>query len=264
MTDATEPPRRAWVEQIMGMPISLHLRGETARDAGLEPTVEALYDELRDVDALFSTYRDDSQISRLNRGELDLAQADPTVRLVVALCEEARERTDGCFDAQLPSPHGGTWFDPSGLVKGWAVERASGRLAGLAGLDFCLNAGGDVVMGCGRPQAEPWRVGIEDPDRPQELIAVVRVLAGGVATSGSAHRGLHIVDPRTGTAAGQVRAVTVTGPSLMWADVYATAAVVRGADALAWLRDLAGYEGIVVQDGRVTATPALQGALLAG
>ena len=262
MTDVAEPPRRAWVEQIMGMPISLHLRGDTARDAGLEPTVAALYDELRDVDALFSTYRDDSQVSLINRGELDLDAADPAVREVVALCDEARERTDGFFDARLPSPRGGTWFDPSGVVKGWAVERAAARLAGLPGLDFCLTAGGDVVMGCGRPQAEPWRVGIEDPDRPQELIAVVRVLAGGVATSGSAHRGLHIVDPRTGTPAGQVRAVTVTGPSLMWADVYATAAVVRGSGALDWLRDLPGYEGIVVQDGRVTATPALRGALL--
>jgi thiamine biosynthesis lipoprotein len=104
------------------------------------------------------------------------------------------------------------------------------------------------------PGTQPWRVGIEDPDSPDRVLLVVPLESGAVATSGSAHRGSHIVDPRTGKAAGDARAVTVVGPSLLWADVFATAAVVQGAGALAWLEALSGYEGLVVRDGTVATT----------
>jgi len=256
---APTAPRRAWVEQIMGMPISVHLRGPGVGGAAASAAVAAVFAELRAVDAVFSTYRADSDVMRLNRGEVDLAGCHADVGAVVELCDLARLRTGGLFDPELPAPDGGTWFDPSGLVKGWAVERAAAHLAGLGGaggLDFCLNAGGDVIVGTADDGSPAWRVGIEDPTDLSRIVCVVPLRAGGVATSGRAHRGGHIVDPRTGAPASAVLAATVTGPSLMWADVYATAAVVRGADALEWLDSLAGYEGLVVEpDGRAFATP---------
>jgi thiamine biosynthesis lipoprotein len=237
--------RAARVQQIMGMPISIHLRG-TAEATRRAAAIDAVYAELRAVDRVFTTYREDSEIRRLDRGELTLDECDPTVPEVLALAEEARRRTDGFFDVRLPAASGGSWLDPSGLVKGWATERAARHLAALAGDDHYLNAGGDIAVHSDGPQSPGWRIGIEHPDSPGSVLRVLEVRAGGVATSGTAHRGAHLVDPTTGRPATAVRSVTVAGPSLLWADVYATAACARGADAVDWLESLDGYEALVV------------------
>ncbi|WP_230686380.1 FAD:protein FMN transferase [Catellatospora vulcania] len=243
------PPRRAWVEQVMGMPVSLHLRGPGLDSAPVRRGVEAVFALLRETDAVFSTYRVDSDVSRINRGELAVADAHPWVGEVAALCDEARERTGGWFDARLPGPGGGRWWDPSGLVKGWAAERAAGLLSGW---DRCLNAGGDVVVAAaGHP---PWRVGVEDPLRPSALAHVITLVSGAVATSGTARRGAHIVDPYRGSPTAEVAGVTVVGPSLRWADVYATAAAAKGVTGLDLLRGT-GYEGLLVdRDGAARVT----------
>lgn len=238
----------------MGMPISIHLRGAGLADAAVATAVEAVFSDLRGVDAVFSTYRPDSDISRLNRRDVTLTECHPTVSEVVRLCEEARQRTGGAFDPNLPAPGGGRWFDPSGLVKGWAAERAAAHLAHLD-VDFCLNAGGDVIARAGDASAR-WRVGIEDPEDLRRILGVVPVRSGAVATSGRAHRGHHIVDPRGGRPARELLAATVTGPSLMWADVFATATIVGGPAALEWFADLPGYEALVMTPtGEVFATP---------
>lgn len=237
--------RRTWVEQIMGMPISVHLRGPELRSQDVERAVAAVFGQLREVERLFSTYRHDSQVSAMNRGELSPDRYHPLLTEVVALCEQARERTDGYFDADLPLPGGGTRFDPAGLVKGWAVERAAGTLRGLAGRDFCLNAGGDIVVG----GAGAWRIGIENPVATHQLLTIVTMAEGAVATSGLAHRGTHVVVPHTGAAAVDLLAATVIGQSLTWADVYATAAIARGRTSLRWLGKLSGYAGMIVRSG---------------
>ncbi len=243
--------RRAWVEQIMGLPVSVHMRGPGARRAETDAAVQGVFADLGAVDLTFSTYRPDSEVSRLNQGEVTLAATSPVVREVAELCEIARQRTRGTFDAWRTGP-GGTRFDPTGLVKGWAVERAAQRLFTVTGHDFYVNAGGDTVLHCAGPGSAPWRVGIEDPDDLHDVRHILALRSGAVATSGSTHRGQHIVDPATGAAANPaVRAVTVVGPSLLWADVYATAAVVLGADALPWVEGLEGYEAFVV--GPVTS-----------
>lgn len=241
----------------MGMPISVHLRGErVGSDPRVPHAVAAAFDTLREADTLFSTYRSDSEVSRLNRGELTVADSHPLVREVVDLCEQARERTRGFFDAMLPAPAGGRWFDPSGLVKGWAVQRAAERLAGLDGYDYYLNAGGDLAVGLGSPDEPAWRIGIQNPREPGEVLTVVEVAAGGMATSGTAARGAHIVNPHTGRPVDDLLSVTVLGPTLLWADVYATAAFAMGADAASWLRENASdHTALVVDaDGRVTST----------
>lgn len=217
--------RRVWVEQVMGLPVSLHVRGATGDP---DAAVAAAFGLLHSADRMFSTYRADSQVSRINRGELLLPDADPTVREVARLCATASRLTGGWFDAHLPGPDGRPWFDPSGLVKGWAAQRAADRLTAGGVGDFCLNAGGDVVLrrGPGRPA---WRVGVEDPAHPDRLLTVLELGTGAVATSGTGRRGAHVVDPHTGLPATRLSSVTVTGPSLVWADVYATAALARGA-----------------------------------
>lgn len=234
----------------MGMPISVLARGAGARSTEAAEAVETAFAELRDVDAMFSTYRADSAVSRINRGELEVADADPDVREVADRCVAARSRTGGLFDADRPD---GTW-DPSGLVKGWATERAAHRLAAV-GVDWCLNAGGDVIVLC--PSGEEFAIGIQDPADRTRVGAVVRRSSGGVATSGSAARGAHIYDPRTGRAVtGGPASVTVAGPSLETADVLATAAFVAGPGWAGVLAGEPGYVGLAMFDGRrVLVTP---------
>jgi thiamine biosynthesis lipoprotein len=223
----------------MGLPVSLLARGKE-----LDLDVEPFYDELRWVDAVFSPYREESEVSRIARGELVLADADPLVQYVAARCEEARARTGGLFDATTPD---GRW-DPSGYVKGWAVERATRLLPG--GVDWCVNAGGDVVVRC--PSGEPFRVGVEDPRDRSRLVAVVPMAVGGLATSGTAARGEHLYDPRTGTPATALASLTVVAPTLEEADVLATAAFVAGGLELVVA---AGCEGLAVRaDGARAST----------
>lgn len=215
--------RKAWVQQIMGMPISIHLRGEDVDSPMVARVVEDAFELLREADRLFSTYQADSEVSRIRRGELDAEHADPLVQQVVALCRQAGELTKGAFTDQLPDDQGVLRFDPTGLVKGWAADRAANRLAELSGLSFCLNAGGDVVVGGKDGSGALWRVGIEDPRDRSRVAQVVELHHGGVATSGTAARGAHLYDPHAQTFVGRAGSVTVVGPSLMWADVWATA-----------------------------------------
>lgn len=246
--------RRAWVQQIMGLPVSIHVRGHDAAGGGIEERVAAVFAELRRVDRVLSPYRDDSDLSRWERRELPVAEADPMLAEVIRLGDEARERTDGWFDPRgLPDPHGrGTRYDPSGLVKGWAVENAAAHLTGLPGHGWCLNAGGDILVHAAQDQP-PWRVGIEHPTDPSRVMRVVEVRDGAVATSGSTHRGAHLVDPHRRRPATACRAVTVLGPTLLWADVYATAAAARGTAAVSWLN---GYEALLVSaNGLLHTTP---------
>ncbi|NJC86143.1 FAD:protein FMN transferase [Planosporangium mesophilum] len=228
----------------MGLPVSVHVRGPHADSTGVGDAVAAVFAELRMIDALFSPYRPDSRVSALNRGE---RVTGPLVETVLELCEQARDRTGGYFDAYLRRAASRPAFDPSGLVKGWAVERAA---AHLRGIDHYVSAGGDLVT------RGSWRIGVEDPAQPDRLLTVLEVTDHAVATSGGAHRGAHILDPHTGAPARGLRSVTVTGPSLTWADVYATAAVARGPEAVRWLDGLPGYEALLVRDdGTLLATP---------
>ena len=185
---------------------------------------------------MFSTYRQDSIIRRLDRGELTLEDCPAEVAEVLDLGGQAEQLSDGAFSIVLPDREGNRRLDPSGVVKGWAAERAAHFLADLDETDFCLSAGGDIVCHAADPGGLPWRIGIEHPHNPKSLIAVVPVRSGAVATSGSAHRGQHIVDPRTGQPVEGVASVTVIGPSLTWADIDATAAYAHGPQAAEWLR----------------------------
>ena len=235
--------RRAWVAQIMGMPISIHLRGAGVRtDPAVAAAVAETFERLRVADRLFSTYRPDSQVIAIRRGELPVDRWHPWVREVAVLCEKARQRTDGYFDAWPP-----TGFDPSGLVKSWAVDHAATLLTGFGDVDLCFNAGGDIMTRVCSPASPAWRVGVEDPRDRTRILVVQEIRNGGVATSGSAARGRHIIDPHTGEHPDELLAVTVTGPSLLWADVYATAAFAHGGDIEGWLHTRApGYQVLVV------------------
>jgi FAD:protein FMN transferase len=247
---------RRRVEHVMGMPISLALRGRHASSLAAEQGWRAVISRLREVDLIFSTYREDSIINRLDRGELTIEECPPEVAEVLALGEEAEQLSVGAFSINLPSADGRRRLDPSGLVKGWAVQQAAQLLIALDDTDFCLSAGGDMVCHIASDERPAWRIGIEHPYHPRTLIAVVPVRSGAVATSGTAHRGAHLIDPRTGQPPRGVASVTVIEPSLTWADIDATAAYVHGLDAARWLHSRPIYSALIVwADGAATRLP---------
>jgi FAD:protein FMN transferase len=232
MPTMTEP-HTVRVEHVMGTVFSLAVRGEGPPAAA----VDAAMAWLHEADARFSTYREDSEIRRLDRGELLVADASADVRDVLERCMELNLQTRGYFYVRANGR-----LDPSALVKGWAAQRAADMLG--AG-EFCLNAGGDVIA-----RGSGWRVGIQHPLQRDAIAA--RVLASdlAVATSGTYERGEHIASD------GRVLSVTVTGPDLGTADAYSTAAFAMGGAGPAWTLTLRGYEAMtILADGTVLSTP---------
>jgi len=214
---------------------------------------------LHEVDARFSTYKPESEVMRLRRGEITAADASADLRHVLNACADLWRDTDGYFDAYAGGP-----LDPSGYVKGWSVEVASARLAAAGSTNHYINAGGDIRMRGHHPDGGPWRVGIRHPWEPDKLSWVLAVSDGAVATSGTYERGDHIINPRTGRPAQGLRSVTVVGPDLSLADAYATAALAMGEPGLSWLSKLAtdGYDSAVVtDDGRAFSSANLPAAV---
>jgi thiamine biosynthesis lipoprotein len=243
----SRPPGLQRVEQIMGTPIVVDLR-----DEGGEELAELVFDWLRSVDRRFSTYDEASEISRLNRGELALGECHPDVRDILARCDELREATGGYFDARYASLE---TVDPSGLVKGWAVDRGAALLDARGARNYSLNAGGDIRMrGSALPGAR-WRVGIQHPEHGDRVAAIVECNDLALATSGAYARGEHVVDPHTGEPPAGVASVTIAGGDLGTADAYATAAFAMGLGAPAWTATLAPYEALtILSDGTSLAT----------
>jgi thiamine biosynthesis lipoprotein len=242
------------VERIMGTVVSLDVRAAHP-DADVVAAGGAAMAWLRDVDARFSTYRADSEISRINRRDLDLHAASPDVRAILARCADLRAETDGWFEAGAPGA-----LDPSALVKGWAVQRAADGLSAAGITDFCLTAGGDLVVRGGARPAACWRVGIQHPRDRQAIAATLHATSLAVATSGAYERGAHVRDPRSGRPPGGVLSVTVTGPDLGTADAYSTAAFAMGLGGPAWTLRLRGYEAMtILADDTVLATPGFPG-----
>ncbi|HVS07982.1 MAG TPA: FAD:protein FMN transferase [Candidatus Dormibacteraeota bacterium] len=241
--------RRVRVEHIMGTAISIDLR-----DAGVEDeAVEGAFDWLREVDARFSPFQPESEISRLGRGELTLEECAVDVGEVVSQCEDLRLETGGVFNAWRWRPDGR--LDPSGLVKGWSVERAAALLARAGARNFCINAGGDIVVR-GKPEpGRSWRIGIRHPRDATALAAMLHATDLAVATSGNYERGDHIRDARTGMPNGELLSLTVAGPSLTLADAYATVGFAMGIAGVAWVAGRSGYSPYAVtREGRVKYT----------
>jgi FAD:protein FMN transferase len=254
MSSTPSSPVHRRVAQLMGMPISLALRGRHAADArGAAAWDEALA-ILAEVDRVFSTYRPDSYISRLGRGEIRVDDCPHEVAEVLRLGELARVESDGAFNVWRAGPDGKAVLDPSGVVKGWAVERAARVFHSLPATDHCLSAGGDIVCRVVNPESPAWRIGIEDPRTSNRVLAVVPVRNGAVATSGLNHRGAHICDARTGQVPSGVASVSVVGDSLTWADIDATAAFAHGRNALRWLSTRPARQGVVVWDDGTAET----------
>jgi FAD:protein FMN transferase len=232
---AVAEPRLRHAEPVMGTVFSFDLPAAAAA------VLPAVLRWLHWVDTTFSTYHEDSDVSRFGRGEVTLAGCAPELAEVIGQCAALSERSGGYF-----TDHPGGRFDPSGLVKGWSIEHAAAMLTAVGHTSLSVNGAGDVQC-AGEPEpGRPWRIGITDPLAPGKLAAVVAGRDFAVATSGTAERGAHIIDPYTGRAATGLASVTVVGARIATADAYATAAFAMGPAARDWLEALDGHEAFAV------------------
>jgi FAD:protein FMN transferase len=229
------PPRQVRTEAVMGTVVTIDVRAPLVPDDAVEAAVAWFHD----VDRRFSPFRPDSEVSRIGSGDLALEDASPDVRAMFTLADLVRDRSAGAFDPRGHRPDGRP--DPTGVVKGWAVDEAVAQLRLAGARNFQVVAGGDL-MAVGEPEPGlPWRIGVRHPDAPGAVAAVLGVRNLAVATSGLYERGAHIVDPRTGAAPTGLRSLTVVGPALAFADAYATAGFVMGEAGIAWAGSEPGF-----------------------
>jgi thiamine biosynthesis lipoprotein len=240
MTGGAGAARRRHAEHVMGTVVSFDVPARAGDPAG-EGTLGQAVRWLHWVDATFSPYRDDSDVSRFGAGSVPLDRCAPELAEVLQACAEVGTLSKGYFTA---TPGGR--FDPSGYVKGWAIERAAALFTAAGSAGHSVNGGGDVQCVGDRGPGQLWRIGIAHPLRPGTLALVVTGRDFAVATSGVAERGPHIINPHTGQAATDLASVTVIGPGLTLTDAYATAAFAMGSGARDWVESLDGYEAFAI------------------
>lgn len=240
----------------MGTVVSIHLRPGALDPIEAAGAIQAACRVLHHADETFSLWNPDSPMSRLRAEGLGTAvpgTATEEISLVLHLCEQAKRLSGGYFDPWA-MPGG---LDPTGIVKGWAAERALEVLREAGAEGALVNAGGDVGGFGTAEDGRAWRVGIAHPWRPGSLAGVVQ-LDGAVATSGSYERGSHLIDPRDGMPALAAASATVVGPSLAIADALATALGVGGAPVLDRIAALDGYGAYLIgSDGEETMAGAI-------
>ena len=222
---------------LMGTVFSFDLRDQVIDPAVLEAAVQTL----RELEARFSPYIPDSEISRIGRGELALEAASRDVQYVLAVCRTLRAGSGGVFDPWGWRADGR--LDPSGFVKGWAVDEAGDQLEAAGVRHYAINAGGDLRLRGSPTAGRAWQVAVRHPADPGRRLVTLSIHDGAVATSGPYERGEHIrhpdgLVPRTWTS------LTVVGPMLAFADAYATTALAMGETGLAWVEAHPGYAAL--------------------
>lgn len=259
------PALKSRTFRCMGTVISLALPVGTTRATPdvllLEDATAAVERVFTGLDATFSLYRPDSEASRMARGEVTLRDASAAFRARFEDATGWRLLTEGFFTPERPDGV----LDLSGIIKGYAIGQASSALESAGIEDWCLNAGGDVLVS-GSPApgtGTPWLAGIVDPQDRGALLSGFPLGGTGrlaaLATSGTAERGDHIWRSgpgRTEFRRNEFRQVSVAAADIVTADVLATAVVSGGRRMLDWATDSWDVEVLaVLGSGELLATP---------
>ncbi len=221
---------------LMGMPITVEIV-----EAGSPRLIDEVFAYFAAVEARFSVFKPESEISAVNQGRLKLSDVSAPMQEVLAIAARTKGETRGYFEIRRPDGS----LNPSGVVKGWAIRNAA-NLIGAAGVrNFYVDAGGDIQAGGVNAAGEDWKVGIRNPFNEREIVKAIRPRGRGVATSGSYVRGQHIYDPyRPGQRLEDIVSLTVVGADVLEADRFATAAFAMGRAGVRFIeerRDLEGY-----------------------
>ncbi len=228
---------------IMGMPVQLEITDSQATHADYD----AVFEYFVAIDERFSTYKEQSEISKINRGEISESEYSDEMKEVFALAKETEKATHGYFNIHTPSGS----IDPSGLVKGWAIQNAAELLRARGMSNFYLDIGGDIQTSGVDSEGKEWSIGIRNPlnmsDR-NEIVKVVYPHGKGVATSGSYVRGAHIYNPLAAEVPAEYVSLTVIGPNVFEADRYATPAFAMGKEGMHFLEELPGFEAYAINE----------------
>lgn len=235
----------------MGMPITVEIVDEAAN----EDNINKVFDYFRHVDEKFSTYKKESEISLINRGLTKKNRLSSEMKQVLLLCSQTKELTNGYFDIDRDG-----YIDPSGLVKGWSIFNAANLIKKMGFANYYIEAGGDIQIEGTNPQGDSWTVGIRNPFNVKEIVKIVKLEKGGIATSGTYFRGQHVYNPFSkGEKIEDIVSISVIGPDVYEADRFATAAFAMGVNGINFIEGLSGFEGYMIdQKGIATMTTGFE------
>lgn len=237
---------------LMGMPITVEIVDSYANKESLDN----IFSYFANIEKKFSVFKNDTEISKINIGQIKEKDYSPEMKEVFALSEETKKLTDGYFDIKLKNGQ----YNPSGLVKGWAIYNAAKLLKKMGFNNFYVEAGGDIQAYGKNSDGVDWRVGIRNPFNKEEIIKVVSLKDVGIATSGTYIRGQHIYNPHEiDEPITEIVSLSVIGPNVYEADRFATAAFAMGEKGIVFIEKLKGFAGYMVdKNGIATMTGGFQ------
>lgn len=240
---------------LMGMPVTVEIVDPAAVTGITEEIIRAVFDYFKYIDEKFSPYKTTSEITAINEGRLKPGGWSEDMKTIFMLAEKTKWLTDGYFDIKRPDGK----YDPSGIVKGWAIWNAAKLIEERGGKNFYVDAGGDIQTRGTNAEGKKWAVGIKNPWNEEEHVKVVHISGEGVATSGTYLRGKHIYNPKDGMAADAIASLTVIGPNIYEADRLATAAFAMGPEGIYFIEQLEGVEGYMIgKDKTATMTKGFE------
>lgn len=225
----------------MGMPVKIEVIDADVTDED----IQEVFAYFHYIDKKFSTFREDSEISKINIGELRILQSSSEMQKILALCEKTKQETNGYFDINIEGN-----LDPSGIVKGYAIYEGAEILRKKGFANFYVEIAGDIQVFGKNSKGKKWQVGIQNPFNLKEIVKVIKVSNAGIATSGNYQRGRHIQNPKVNQWADEIGSITVIGPNIYEADRFATAAFAMGEKGIKFIEKLKGFEGYMVKKNR--------------
>jgi len=233
---------------IMGMPITIEIV-----DLAVASDFREVFQLFKQIDNRFSPYKKTSEVGKINRKEIASKDYSDDMKQVLGLAEKARKNTKGYFDVYSKG-----YFDPSGIVKGWAIQKATDVLLSKGFQNFFINAGGDIQTH-GKKNGKKWKVGIRNPFAYEEIVKVIMLSDQAIATSGTAIRGDHIYNPHNKRQKiSDIVSISVIGKKILDVDLLATAAFAMGKNGIEFISSLPDVEGYMInKNGVATYTKGL-------
>lgn len=238
---------------IMGMPVTIEISDPYAKKTDFQK----IFAYFQKIDRKFSTYKKNSEISAINRGEITKNEMSGEMKTVFLLSEKTKKETNGFFDIERNGI-----LDPSGIVKGWAILIASKKLKKMGYKNYYIDAGGDIQAEGLNPKGKKWQIGIKNPFNQSQVVKVVSLTGMGIATSGTYIRGNHIYNPKSKFADSEIMSLSVIGPDIYEADRFATAAFAMGKKGIFFIDGLSSFEGYMIdKEGIATQTRGFESYL---
>lgn len=222
---------------VMGMPSNIEIVDKNIN----EKDFYKVFSYFNQIDEKFSTYKENSEISKINRNEIKEIKYSSEMKKILKLSKQTKNETNGYFNININGK-----IDPSGIVKGYAIYNGAKLLLDLGYKNFYVEIAGDIQVFGKNINNKNWKIGIENPFKKGEIIKVINLSDKGIATSGNYIRGKHIYNPKKKLAADEIMSLSVIGPNVYEADRFATAAFAMGKNGIKFIENLSGFEGYMV------------------